>query len=79
MVSEGYQTKGQAKAAAKAFAEETGIKRVSLYLDLEQRQYHFASGGDGTEKLFEFASYEKVKGKWVEREPRKKKGRVANE
>lgn len=79
MLSEPFQTKGQAKIAAKAFAEGAGLKRVSLYLDLEQRQYHFATGGAGTEKLFEFASYEKVKGKWVEREPLKKKGRVANE
>ena len=70
MISNPYPTKGTAKSAAKVYAQENGIKKFLLMLDLDKRQYHFSDQEkDRESKLITFARYELVKGKWRDKTP----------
>ena len=70
MLSNPYPTKGTAKNAAKVYAQENGIKKFLLMLDLDQRQYHFSDQEkDPSSKLIVFARYALIKDKWRDKSP----------
>ncbi|TWH49617.1 hypothetical protein [Sporomusa sp. KB1] len=69
MISKPYPTKGTAKSAAKVCAQENGIKKFLLMLDLDKRQYHFSDQELKDSKLIVFARYALIKDKWRDKTP----------
>ncbi|WP_094607761.1 hypothetical protein SPSIL_008740 [Sporomusa silvacetica DSM 10669] len=70
MISNPYPTKGTAKSAAKVYAQENGIKKFLLMLDLDKRQYHFTDQEkDRESKMIVFARYALIKDKWRDKSP----------
>lgn len=68
MLSDPYPTKGTAKSNAKIHAEQNGLPRFMLMVDLEKRQYHFSDEKINPDpKMIVFAKYELKKGKWLEK------------
>lgn len=68
MLSNPYPTKGTAKSSAKIYAEDNGLKKFILIVDLENRQYHFSDEEikPGC-KMIVFGRYKFNKGKWLEK------------
>lgn len=69
MLSKPYPSKGTAKGAAKVHAQENGITKIALALDLEKRQYYFTDEDKAPKELITFARLELVKGKWRDKTP----------
>ena len=68
MLSDPYPSKGTARSDAKIHAEQNGLNKFSLMVDLENRQYHFSDEEIKPEsKMIVFGRYELSKGKWLEK------------
>lgn len=71
MISTPYPSKGTAKAGAKRYAQENGIKKITLLIDAENRQFHFSDEEKAAagSKMLIFAKMEQRGGKWQDKLP----------
>lgn len=76
MLSNPYPTKGTAKNSAKNYAEENGMTKFILMVDLENRKYHFSDEEIKPEsKMIVFGRFNFKKGKWLEKTLLRKESR----
>jgi len=76
MLSNPYLSKGTAKSDAKIHAEQNGLTKFMLMVDLENRRYHFCDEDTNPEpKMIVFSKFKFSKGKWLEKAPLRKESR----
>jgi hypothetical protein len=73
MLSNPYQSKTTAKKAAKSHAQDHGLTKFSLIVDIEKKQYFFSDEDKAPElKMIVFGKFQIIKGKWRDRTPLRK-------
>lgn len=67
MLSKPYPSKGTATSAAKDFAIENGINKISIAVDITTRKFHFTDEKDIDKNQIIFSRMELKRGKWKDK------------